>query len=200
MNEQTLPITRRKAIQGAASLLGGTVVAANLSTIVSQAALAATENAAPLFLDEDQFALVEHIVDVMIPETDTPGARTAGVHHFVDLMLADWAAPERQRRYVDGLRDLGRRLQVISGDDFVSSSPAKRLEALSDIDQAAYDTGGDDPFFREFKKLVLFAYYSSEAGATMELQYEPMTANYKACVPIEDIGRAWFWLGFSHGL
>ncbi len=55
-------------------------------------------------------------------------------------------------------------------------------------------------FFREFKQLALFGYYSSEPGATIELQYELLTPEYKACAPIEDIGRAWFWSNFRHGL
>ena len=193
-------ITRRKAIQGAASLVGGTIAAAQLGILMSRPAIAAAENSAPLFFDQDQFSLVERIVDVMIPETDTPGAHAAGVHHFIDQMLAAWASPERQARYVQGLHDLDMRLRGAGGEKFVSSSSARQLELLSAVDQEAYADGARDTFFLEFKKLVLFGYYSSEAGATVELQYEPMTADYKACVPIEDIGRAWFWLGFSHGL
>jgi len=201
MNKETNAlITRRKAIQGAASLVGGTIAAAQLGIFMSRPAIAAAENSAPLFFDQDQFLLVERIIDVMIPETDTPGAHAAGVHHFIDQMLAEWASPERQARYVQGLHDLDLHLRGAGGEKFVSSSPARQLELLSAVDKEAFADGARDTFFPELKKLVLFGYYSSEAGATVELQYEPMTADYKACVPIEDIGRAWFWLGFSHGL
>jgi hypothetical protein len=79
-------------------------------------------------------------------------------------------------------------------------APGEQLELLRTIDEEAFAADAPDTFFREFKRMVLFAYYSSEAGATVELQYEPLIPEYKACVPIEDIGRAWFWLGFSHGL
>ena len=68
------------------------------------------------------------------------------------------------------------------------------------MDEAAFADDAGDDFFREFKRLALFGYYSSEAGATVELQYEALTPEYKACVPIEDIGRAWFWMGFRHGI
>ena len=200
MDEKRTSITRRKAIQGAASLVGGTIAATQLGAFMSRAAAAAADNSAPLFFEDEQFLLLERIVDVLIPETDTPGAHAAGVHHFIDLMLAEWAAPERQARYVQGMRDLGSRLQSSNGDDFVSHSAAQQLILLGDLDRQAFTAGSGDSFYRELKKLVLFAYYSSEAGATIELQYEPMTPDYKACVPIEDIGRAWFWLGFSHGL
>ena len=193
-------LTRRKAIQGAASLVGGTLAAAQLGPFMSRAAAAATENATPTFFNAEQFALLERMVDVMIPKTDTPGALAAGVHHFIDLMLAEWASAERQVRYVQGLQQLESRLRAAGESDFVSASSARQFELLRALDEEAFADNAGDSFFREFKKMVLFAYYSSEAGATVELQYEPMQTDYKACVPIDEIGRAWFWLGFSHGL
>lgn len=194
-------LTRRRALQGAASLLGGTLAATHLGPFMSRAARAAAGDAAPVFFDTDQFALLERAVDVMLPETDTPGAVAAGVHHLIDLMLAEWASPVRQARYAVGLRDLDARMRQLGAADFVSASPSQQLELLQTLDREAFADGSGDTFFAELKKLVIFGYYSSEAGATLELQYEPLIPDYKACVPIEDIGgRAWFWLGFSHGL
>jgi hypothetical protein len=201
MNRKEMLITRRSALQGAASLLGGTLATTQLGAFLGRVAHAADGNAAPVFFSADQFALVERAVDIIIPETDTPGAIAAGVHQLIDLMLAEWATPERQARYVDGLNSLDARMQAIGPANFVAASPAEQLALLQALDQEAAASGFRDTFFAEFKKLVLFGYYSSEAGATLELQYEPLTPEYKACVPIEDIGgRAWFWLGFSHGL
>lgn len=200
MNKNKVLVTRRQAIQGAASLVGGTLAATQLGTFMSRAAVAAAEDSPPVFFDRQQFRLVERIVDVMIPQTDTPGAQAAGVHHFIDMMLAEWASAERQARYVQGLRDLDTSLREIGSSDFVSSTPAQQLETLRSLDERAYSDGAGDSFYRELKKLALFGYYSSEAGATVELQYEAVTPDYKACVPIEDVGRTWFWLNFSHGL
>ena len=194
-------LTRRRAIKGAASLLGSTLAASHLASFMSRAAYAAAGESAPVFFDADQFAVLERAVDIIIPETDTPGAVAAGVHHLIDLMLAEWASPARQARYTAGLRDLDARMRQLGAEDFVSAPPSRQLELLQALDREVYEDGTTDAFFAEFKKLVIFGYYSSEAGATQELQYEPLIADYKACVPIEDIGgRAWFWLGFSHGL
>lgn len=194
-------ITRRKALQGAASLLGGSLAATQLGTILGRVAQAADSDASPIFFDADQFALLERAVDIIIPETDTPGAAAAGVHYLVDLMLAEWASPDRQARYVDGLHSLDTRMREQGPPDFVSASPEQQFELLQALDRETQAAGVRETFFGEFKMLVLFGYYSSETGATLELQYEPLTPEYKACVPIEDVGgRSWFWLGFSHGL
>ena len=200
MQDDRKLLTRRKAIQGAASLLGSSIAATQLSTFMSRAAVAAAAGEPPEFFDQDQFALVERIADVVIPETDTPGALTVGVHQFVDLMLAEWASPERQDRYVQGLERLDAQLQGPGGERFVDRSPDQQFEALRAVDAAAYAENADDTFFVELKKIVLFSYYSSEIGATQELQYEALPGQYRHCIPVDEDVRAWFDLGFSYGL
>lgn len=192
-------LSRRRAIQGAASLIGASIATAQLGPFMSRAAAATENDAPPAFFDAAQFALLEAVVDTMIPETGTPGARTAGVHHFIDLMMSEWASTDRQTRYVSGLEALASQLQSGDRGDFVSASATERLDRLRAVDARAFTDDGD-AFYRELKRMVLFAYYSSEAGATVELQYEALTPEYQACAPIDDVGRTWFWLGFSHGL
>ena len=136
----------------------------------------------------------------MIPETDTPGAHAAGVHHFVDVMLAEWASPERQNRYVQGLEQLAAALQGAGGERFADLSPAQQLEGLRAVDAAAFAENADNTFFVELKKMLLFSYYSSEIGATQELQYELLPVPYRSCETVDDDVRAWFDLGFSYGL
>ena len=199
MNDKQVLLTRRKALKGAASLLGGTVAVTQLGALMSRAASAAVAGEAPEFFDENRFALVERVVDLVIPATDTPGAHDVGVHYFIDLMLEEWASHERQTRFRLGIEALGNALQE-DGTAFVDAPADVQLARLRALGAQAFEPTAGHSFYREFKRMLLFAYYSSEAGATLELQYEPLIPDYKACEPIDDIGRAWFWLGFSHGL
>ncbi len=200
MDGQFSLLTRRKAIQGAASLIGGTIAVSQLGPLASRAALAQADNSPPVFLDQVQFSIVERVVDLIIPETDTPGAHAAAVHHFVDLMLAEWASPDRQSRYQQGLQTIDDRAHADAGNNFAAISAADQLRVLQALDQEAHADGSTDTFFREFKKLVLFGYYTSETGATVELRFDPIPGDYEPCVPIEDPQRAWFWLGYGYGL
>ena len=50
---------------------------------------------------------------------------------------------------------------------------------------------GPPPFFRQLKELTLAGYYTSEAGATEELQWSAAHGRWEADVPLADVGRAW---------
>lgn len=199
MTDNSNRITRRNLIKRAGTMLGGAAAVAQLG-LLSRSVAAMTEDATPRFLDEQQFLTVTNIVDLIVPETDTPGALTAGVHNFIDLMLADWASAERQARYVAGIEDIDRRAREAGVRSFSASSKAQQTALLRALDKEAFAEGAADTFFGEFKKMVLFAYYSSETGATVELQYQRIPVDYLPCVPIDDATRAWFWMGYSYGL
>lgn len=47
------------------------------------------------------------------------------------------------------------------------------------------------PFFRMMKEMTLTGYYTSEVGATQELQRVVVPGRYDGCVPLAEIGRAW---------
>jgi hypothetical protein len=139
-------------------------------------------------------------VDLIMPATDTPGALDAGVHQFIDLMLAEWALPERRSRYIHGLSEIDERARALGSDDFLSGSPQQQFALLQELDAEATANSANDDFFRELKKMVLFAYYSSEIGATVELRFQRIPGVYRPCVPTTEIDRAWFWTGFSYDL
>ena len=51
-----------------------------------------------LVLTEHQDAMVRVLAELIIPETDTPGAAAAHVNRFVDVMLAEWFAEQGATR------------------------------------------------------------------------------------------------------
>jgi hypothetical protein len=191
-------ITRREALKRAAALVGGTLAAAELGAL-SRIAAAMSEDAAPRFLGQEQFRVLQQVAGLMIPETDTPGAVGARVHTFIDLMLAEWASPARQARWVAGLDDIDRRARE-AGQGFCESPPERQLAVLQALDDEAFAQGSADHFFRELKRMILFGYYSSETGASIELGTQRIPGDYEPCLPLDEVGRAWFWNGFSYEL
>ena len=58
----------------------------------------------PEFLNDDQASIVSQIAEIIIPKTDTPGAKEAGVPAFIDQMLNEVYSEEDQKRFTSGLQ------------------------------------------------------------------------------------------------
>jgi len=56
-------------------------------------------------LDPHQSETVATIAELIIPTTDTPGARAAQVHRFIDLLLAEWVTDDERASFLKGLAD-----------------------------------------------------------------------------------------------
>src|SRR5436190_2025048 len=103
-------ITRREAVARTALILGGTLAASSLSGVRGSAwARAAAPDWRAGTLDPDQSELVATIAEHIIPATDTPGARAAGVHRFVDVMLSNYYKEGERKQFLDGLAQLDAR-------------------------------------------------------------------------------------------
>src|SRR5258708_15347909 len=75
-------------------------------------------------LTPQQNETVATIAELIIPKTDTPGARQAGVPAFIDVMLADWGDDDQRHMITAGVADGGERGRTAVCQDFVFSTPA----------------------------------------------------------------------------
>lgn len=142
-----------------------------------------------------QSELVATIAERIIPETDTPGARAAGVHTFIDAMLTDWYGEEERAHFLSELATADERARAMFAKEFLNLDAAQQVQLLTTLEDealAAMPTQDRDrpPLFIAMKTLTLFGYYTSEIGATIELRVMPM-GEYRGDVPFEEIGRAW---------
>ena len=189
-----ITIDRREALRRTALLLGGAISAPALAGILAGCETPRAEAGwRPRVLDSGRDELVAVIADYIIPETDTPGARSVGVHRFIDLMLSEYHSTADKARFLAGLDDVNARAKQSGAKDFVGASREQQHAILVALDRDAYQPGtatGPRPFFRMMKELTLLGYYTSEAGATKELQYNQVPGRYEACVPMSRIKRA----------
>lgn len=170
-------MNRRDLLRRAALLVGG-------AAIVSPIALVA--DARPRFFSSTQYALLEETADRIIPRTDTPGARDAGVPAALDVLMATWASRERQQQFRVLLEQVDRSARE-HGDALLALDPARRAEVLVAFDKAR----ATDTIYRKFKEVVLTLYYLSETGATQELRYEHTPGKWEASLKMTSDTRAW---------
>ena len=193
MNRET--ISRRRALQQVALLLGGAISAPTVAGVFSAAtrrAWAASPAWAPRTLSAAQLELVATLAEHIIPQTETPGARAAGVHRFVDTLLTDHYAAAERDRFLAGLASVDTQAQSRDGKRFAESATGQQLALLRELDAAAYAAGRGEEgwFFRRMKELTLVGYYTSEIGAMQELHVSPFGA-YRGDIPYTAVGRAW---------
>ncbi len=138
-------------------------------------------------LDAHQNRTVTLLAEMIIPETDTPGATAARVNEFIDRLLADWSPAADRDRFLRGLADLDVRSVDAFGTRFVEATEAQRVALLSELDteRAALSDAaaeGSQHFFTRMKWLTLYGYYTSEIGVTQELRYVMIPGRYDPCV------------------
>jgi hypothetical protein len=198
-------MNRREAIQRTALALGYTI-AAPLAAAVLNGCKAKPELAfKPVFFDEDQGRLVSAIAETILPRTTTPGAIDAGVPGFIDDMLATVYSSGQQTNFKNGLAEFAKEAKSDLGDNFVDVSPEQQLAFIKKKNTEALQGGGGSqsegwwaagmanskPFFLEMKELTVLGFFTSEAGATMVLQYKQVPGPFKGCVPLDEVGKAW---------
>ena len=126
----------------------------------------------PLFLDDHQNQTLIAFGDIVIPETDTPGAKTALVNRFVDQVLAV-ETHDTQRSFLDALAYVDGESFDRYRAPFAHLTPEQRTEIVTlmayphtyeswESHAPAADPG--NAHFNTLKDWISRAYYSSPAG------------------------------------
>jgi hypothetical protein len=145
------------------------------------AAAAATGPWTPKVLTADQNATVVALAEIIIPETDTPGATKANVNQFVDYVLLKATPPDKQK-FLDSLAWLDGHVQETHKSTFIGASAETQLAVVTALSTLPADTPGGD-FFRAIKSLTVTGFYSSEVGMRDEIGDDGnmFFAEFKGC-------------------
>src|SRR5688500_8477335 len=199
-------MNRRELLQRVAMLMGGAISAPAVLAVLHGCSPKPGAKWQPLFLSKEEGAVVEAVADLIIPRTDTPGAREVGVPAFIDVILKDVYPSDDQARFVSGLKDFDAEAQSAHGKPFFELQPAQRLSFLQQAhDAAAAAEKGQDaarevaashrkrPFVLMMKELTLRGFFTSQDGATQVLQYEAVPGKFQPCVPAAEAGNVKTW-------
>lgn len=133
-------------------------------TPVAQAAYA------PKFFSPAELELVATLGELILPQTDTPGARAAKAHEHIDLVLSE-EVPDVQQTFRDGLARMEQQSRTLHNGGFLTLPPEQQNGLLARMASGAQDDRASQ-FFRDLRKRVVFAYYTSEVGLRQELTYQ----------------------------
>ncbi|MBW2268596.1 MAG: gluconate 2-dehydrogenase subunit 3 family protein [Deltaproteobacteria bacterium] len=202
-----MPLQRREFLSRAAVLAGG-VLSAGCTRALQLWQPDATRAPSRRVLDAAQRARLVRAVDLILPETDTPGALDAGVPDFVEMMLVDYYYEPERVMLIAGLEELEARAQARSGVGFVDADELDQIAILSELQKeglaqlaaAGASAGGfsgfsgaatppPPAFFQALRELVAVGYCTSSVAAQHHFQFAPVHGDFEGCVPFEDDGR-----------
>ncbi len=153
-------------------------------------------------LNPHQDATITAIAEWIIPETDTPGAKSVRVNEFIDLILTDWMDTEDKDKFLAGIADVDARCHKAFGKDFVDGSTSEQMQVLTALDEELTEfrqmeseapsrrpkikPDSEKPFFDGMKRLTLAGYFTSEVGAKQVLHFEIIPSQHIACAPLPE--------------
>lgn len=147
----------------------------------------------PVGVSEDGAITLAAACERMLPATSTPGALAFGVPQFVDRAVASWCTSIEAERVRAGLASLEAGAQSAFGTGFAEARAAQQDALLKEAEAEALQAlgRGEPHYFVLLRDLATVGYFQSEPGCTEVLRYDPVPGEYRGCVPLEEIGRAW---------
>jgi hypothetical protein len=179
-NTERAGVGRRTALRAIATGVGATASALWVNDLLLLAdqhsmhahLLATTPQGAawtPAVLSAPQMETVGTLVELIIPTTDTPGAKAAFVDRYVDGVLST-ASPTTRGSFVDGLAWLDSRSQALFKTAFHTATPEQQTDLLTRLASPdATEEARGVQFFAAIKSMTIRGYYSSEIGLRQEL-------------------------------
>ena len=138
----------------------------------------------PLFFSPQQYKMVEHLAEMIIPEDETPGAKQAGVAEFIDFMVANRVAVstsreirstddaiaagnEAQTRFLAGLEWMNARSRWEFKQDFMDLTREPQNSLLEELAYKAKFTPTTESgraFFQMIRDYTVVGYYTTKIG------------------------------------
>ena len=179
-------MNRRQAMKKVAVIFGASMSASTL--LVFQQGCQTGDKRQPGIFNDKDAEMLNRIGEIIIPQTDTPGAAAVNTGGFAITMLED-CYPREARIKVTGFLS-----ENLSG--FEGMSMEDQTRKIGEIDAMVY--GGNDGSqqqdfegYKIIKELTLFGYFTSEAGMTEALDYVEIPGRYEGCLDLKPGQKAW---------
>ncbi len=174
-------MNRREAAARITLILGGVLSSQLTAGLMGQ--VINTGSSVPV--GPEQMGLLAEVADIIIPTTDTPGAKAAGAEQFIARVMRDCYEREAQERFYAGLAKLDAECKTAHGKGFAD------LDAAGKSDMVKRIAVSNKEFFRTMKQLTVAGYFTSEIGATKALEYLPIPGRFEGDVPLKAGQKAW---------
>ncbi len=204
---------RREALQRISIGMGYTISAASLASLMSSCQSEASNSNidsiswTPTYFTPEEGLEIDNLLELILPATETPGAREVGVAPLVDLILNDVYKEEDQAKFRKGMElffaetgwsTSASKLQGLL-DKYLGQPNEQEQKAIAALlrektpptEAAAQEKYYRYSFLKTLRQLAISGYFSSALIATEHLNYSPVPGPYQGCIPASDVGSTW---------
>jgi len=144
--------------------------------------------------------LIAELVDVIIPATTTPGAKSAKVQDYIFNYMEDCSSIKEYNNFLNGLTDLQKTSQNNYKQNFEQCTLEQKQQLLGMLDNNWNSKGlllkvnnklFGRSFFSSLKTLTIEGYCTSSLGATKHLEYNAIPGKYIAVTELKSNQKSW---------
>lgn len=169
----------------------------------------------PFFLSTSNGVVLEKILDIILPSTDTPGATDLNLAQFVDSYMGEVATEEQQDLFLKGAEDLRAVFHENYHKDIAEGTPeeyhgilTRFLKATPERSQQnvkrtteTQDPLDTDPegktnfsegafsYLNNVRELGIWGWQNSQVIGEEVLWYDPVPGVYIPCDTVENLGN-----------
>ena len=149
---------------------------------------------------QNNIELIGELADVIIPPSDTGGAKQAMVAETVVALLRD-APKTTQNNFINGLQDVKQYCRAKYNASFAEISAREKYETVLYFSRMGKNNSYmfakmkmkmfGHPFFYSLKQYTTIAFCTSRSGATETLAYDHNPGSYERCTTLKPGQRSW---------
>ncbi len=187
---------RRDALKATSLLLGYTLTAGTTAALLGGCKAETSADWTPTTLSQNEVDMLAEICETILPKTDTPGAKDALCHRYIDEMLTHFYTKEEKEYYRASLKAFNEKAKDKFSKAFVALNENEREEILALLAAEAKEykdeTGKKPHIFKAVQSATVSGYFTSEVGAKGGLcQFLPVPGPYQGCIDVTTAGNAY---------
>jgi hypothetical protein len=187
--------SRRSFIAGITAIVGAAATSHLLGGNGISVAMAYTPNPKSAktvgkVFSQAQMSQLENICAVVIPKTDTPGAAEVDTHGFLDNQMFHCHTKGQQQQAQSILIKIDRMASKEFSQPFIACDKQQQYDLLTSLEKIQNGFNSEDKQnWKLIKGLIIFGYYTSEVGASQELNYLAVPGGFTGSVPYDKDGK-----------
>ena len=133
----------------------------------------------------DDEEILSELGETIIPKTNTPGAKDVSAHLFALMMVDDCYAPDKQEKFVKGLKGFKDLTKKKFDKSFAECTPAERTAIINSVESKKDIPEDVDFFYNTMKRLTVQAFTTSQYYLTKVHVYQLVPGKFYGCVPVK---------------